>query len=282
MNIDLYPGVAHATSLNTSKHRDIVTSIQEQSRLGCEYVKLENVSPSKFREFADSPLSHNFRLSYSTHDRILIVKMPGFVHETITGLFRQELEIQLTMQGVSREVTCRSSPAHTNGTFTKMPDACWAPRATDEITVVLETASSESAQQLKTDAHGWIESIGDSVKTCITIDFRGRDALTFQVWQLGRKARWSTRLADPALAICVQSVEVRRESSTTVLQGFTSPDGTSKNTPNDCITLELGLFVGRPRKPHEKDIVFDAGLLRYIASEFWMLLDTYTMRQRRL
>jgi hypothetical protein len=41
-----------------------------------------------------------------------------------------------------------------SGNWAKEPDACWAAESTDDLTVVLEVGTSESALRLAIDARG--------------------------------------------------------------------------------------------------------------------------------
>ncbi|KAL4943630.1 hypothetical protein BDV06DRAFT_189533 [Aspergillus oleicola] len=158
--------------LKYDRYASFAATLHDNLHTDHEVLDFSGVSAEDFNFLASDsnrPLK-SAKLSYNFLTRCLTIKIPGFAHETITGLFKAMVDKQLFEVGVFNEFIPRASLLTVLGNWAKEPDACWAPESTDDLTVVLEVGASESAPRLAINARGWLETPGTTVKACITIN----------------------------------------------------------------------------------------------------------------
>ncbi|PYH89151.1 hypothetical protein BO71DRAFT_403284 [Aspergillus ellipticus CBS 707.79] len=265
------PTHTHTNLMKYNGYASFVASLRDNLHTGLEVLEFSGVSANDF-EFLSSdrnrPLK-SAKFSYNFLTELLTIKMPGFAHETLTGLFKAMIDKQLFAMGVFDELIPRASLLTVLGNWAKEPDACWAPESTDDLTVVLEVGASESAPRLAIDARGWLETPGTTVRTCITIDLSRENNLTIDVWRLGRRAYAVSSRNLPSPAVRVQRVEILSGEAGPEICGWKTDQNTD-TIPTDEIRLDFAMFVGRPAATDpEQDIVIDRNLLMTFANRFW-------------
>lgn len=264
---------SHTNLLKYEGYASFAAALQDNLHTGHEVLEFSGVSAKDF-EFLASDLNRplkSAKLSYNFLTKLLTVKMPGFAHETLTGLFKAMVDQQLFAMGVFNEFVPRASLLTVLGNWAKEPDACWAPELTDDLTVVLEVGASESAPQLAINAKGWLETPRTTVKTCITINLSRANNLTIEVWQLGRRVYAVSSRNLPSSAVRVQHVEILNGEAGPEIHGW-KIDQNSDALPTDEVQLDFAMFVGRPAATNlEQDIVIDRNLLMAFANRFWCL-----------
>jgi hypothetical protein len=273
------PGLVIPTPAHTNVllkydgYASFAAALQENLHTGREVVEFSGVSAKDFEFLASDrnrPLK-SVKLSYNFLTELLTIKMPGFAHETLTGLFKAMVDKQLFAMGVFDEFIPRASLLTVLGNWAKEPDACWAPESTDDLTVVLEVGTSESAPRLAIDARRWLETPGTTVKTCVTIDLSRANNLTIDVWRLGRRVYAISSRNTPSPAVRAQHVEILNGEAGPEIHGWKT-DQNMDDIPTDEIQLDFAMFVGRPAATDcEKDIVIDRNLLIAFANRFWRL-----------
>ncbi|KAE8390112.1 hypothetical protein BDV23DRAFT_155918 [Aspergillus alliaceus] len=261
----------HTDLLKYDGYASFVASLQDNLHTGREVLEFSGVNAKDF-EFLSSddnrPLK-SAKFSYNFLTELLTIKMPGFAHETLTGLFKAMIDKQLFAMGVFDELIPRASLLTVLGNWAKEPDACWAPESTDDLTVVLEVGTSESAPRLAIDARGWLESPGTTVKTCITIDLSRENNLAIDVWRLGRRVYAVSPRNLPSPAVRVQHVKIVSGEAGPEIYGWKT-DQNIDVIPTDEIRLDFAMFVGRPAATDlEQDIVINRNLLMGFANRFW-------------
>lgn len=105
------PTTVHTNVLKYDGYASFVAALQENLHDGREAVEFLGVSAKDF-DFLSSdhhkPLK-SIKLSYNFLTGLLRVKMSGFSHETIAGLFRAMVDRQLFAMGVDDEFVPSSS-----------------------------------------------------------------------------------------------------------------------------------------------------------------------------
>ncbi|PLB42578.1 uncharacterized protein BDW47DRAFT_121678 [Aspergillus candidus] len=267
------PCKANANLLKYDGYGSFVTSLRENLNTGREVLQFACVSAQDFEAISSDnhrPLM-SAKLSYDFLTGVLTVKMPGFAHETLTGLFKAMVDKKLIMMDVFDETTPRASPLTVMGNLAKEPDACWAPYSTDDLTVVLEVRASESTARLAVDARGWLETPGSTVTTCITINLSRENNIIIEVWRLGTRVYAVSSRSSPSPAVRVQHVEILNGEAGSTIRGWKT-DRSTNTIPTDKIQLDFNTFVGRPAATDlECDIVIDNNLLTAFACRFWDL-----------
>ncbi|KAL2870695.1 uncharacterized protein BJX67DRAFT_344393 [Aspergillus lucknowensis] len=223
-----------------------------------EYLASEDTRPLK-----------SMKLGYSFSDRYLTIRMPGFAHEILSGLFKQIVDEQLCAMRVSREIIPCASPLTVIGQRAKEPDACWLSKATGSLKVVVEVGASESARQLAIDARGWVETPSTTVERCITINLTNDSDLVLEVWKLGpRVYPLRSRNLLPS-ALVTQHIEITHQASGPQIRGW-SLDDTLTSQFSDEIRIEFDTILGRPPgNSQEADIVCNKDMLSEFAATFW-------------
>lgn len=265
------PVPAHTNLLKYDGYSSFAAVLQNNPHTGREVVEFSGVSANEFEFLASDrnrPLK-SAKLSYNFLTEVLTIKMPGYAHEVITGLFKAMVDQQLFAMDVSSEFVPLASPLTVLGNWAKEPDACWALESTGDLTVVLEVGASESAPRLAVDARGWLETLGTAVKACITIDLSRANNITIDVWRLRRRFYAMSTRNLPSLAVRVQHVEILNRETGPEIDGWTT-DENPDAAPTDEIRLDFAMFVGRPATTGcEQDIVIDRNLLMEFANRFW-------------
>ncbi|KAL4784101.1 hypothetical protein BJX76DRAFT_367850 [Aspergillus varians] len=255
------PTHAHTGLLKYDGYPSFVASLQRNLYTGCEVLEFSGSDSNR-------PLK-SAKFSYNFLTKLLIIKMPGLAHETLTGLFKAMIDKQLVTMGVFDELVPRASPMAVMGNWAKEPNACWAPESTDDLSVVLEVGASESAPQLAIDARGWLETPGTTVKICITIDLGPENNLTIDMWRLGRRVYTVSSRNLPSPAIRMQHVKILHGETGPEIHGWKIDQSTGA-IPTHEIRLDFTTFVGRPAvTDFEQDIVIDRNRLIKFANKFW-------------
>ena len=177
--------------------------------------------------------------------------MPGYNHETVTSTFRAFIDRQIIIMGLFDDVVFRGSPLTSLGDWNKEPGASWAPRKSDNLSVVLEVGSSESANKLATDAKGWLETPGATVEVCLTIDIRNDTELVIDVWRLGARTDGVLSRPSPFQAVREQHLVIVNNGEETEVHGWRLLYNVEKIF-NDELRLESDVFIGRlTPAPHQ-------------------------------
>ncbi|KAL4806203.1 hypothetical protein BDV18DRAFT_138987 [Aspergillus unguis] len=271
------PTHAHTKRLKYDGYAQFIASIRNHINTSCEVLEFSCVSTKDF-EFLSSDCNRQYKsvkFSYNFLTKVLTIKMPGFAHETLVGLFKAMVDKQLFDMDVSDEFIPRASPLTVLGDWAKEPDACWGPESTDDLTVVLEVGTSESAPRLAIDARGWLETPGTTVKICITINLGQENKLTIDVWRLAPRVYMVSSRNLPSTARQIQHIEISSGETGPEICGWKT-DQMTDAIPTDEIRLDFILFVGRPAATDiERDVVIDRNLLTSFASRFWRHQDRH-------
>ncbi|KAL2829267.1 hypothetical protein BDW59DRAFT_142407 [Aspergillus cavernicola] len=265
------PNPIRPNILKYDGYASFAAALQDNLQTCHEVLEFSGVSTDDFNFLSSDsnrPLK-SAKLSYNFLTGFLTIKMPMLAHEIITGLFKALVDRQLLAMGVFDEFIPLASPLTVLGNWAKEPDACWAPESTDDLTVVLEVGTSESARQLAIDARGWLETPGTTVEACITINLSRANNLIITVWQLGKRVYAVSSRNIPSSAVRVQQIEILNGDAGSEVHGWKIYHNSS-SVSTDEIRLDFSMFVGRPAATNiEHDIVMDKNLLIAFADRFW-------------
>ncbi|KAL4908199.1 hypothetical protein BDW74DRAFT_147036 [Aspergillus multicolor] len=251
--------------------RTFSLSLRSLARRRIDIAYFSCVSASEFSLISDDTKRDvkSAKFSYNYLTQTLVVRMPGVRHEELISLFRSALERQLSTMDVLDEYVILGSPLTRIGNFAKEPDACWVTESLGKITLVLDTGISETSRQLAVDAHGWLESSGSSVQSCLTMNLGPNSSVTIDVWARGAREYANSPRHQSPYAMIVQHIELTRSDNGADVRGWTlNPDSSTSFT--DVLVLDFELFTGRsPQKAIEKNVILDRNALSNVALRFW-------------
>lgn len=198
---------------------------------------------------------------YLQDSQILLLTMPGRLHELAASRLNDYLVLKLNEMGCFEEVISMGRETASIDSVNKEPDASWGPvrtgAAPDYATCVVEAAVSESSRALSLDARIWLEPKESHVTQVIGVKIYQRPEIVFQVWTRARQQR-GTRSDYPPRAVVEQEVRVTLQAGRPVANG----------------TLRISfekLFERKPRRgTAEGDMIFSGRELGGIARLVWL------------
>lgn len=254
---------------------EIIGTVKRTLGTPTKLLHFSNVSPEVFSSIASkSRPSKSIKLSYHSTTGKLAIKMPGRIHEMVSGEFIRLVDRQIDYMGLCDEIVFLPSPLTTIGDWNKEPNASWSPRKTNQLTVVVEVGSSESTSHLASDARGWLETPGTPAQACITIDVREDKELVLEIWKLGPRIYQLPTRQSPAQAFVEQHVVLVNNGGEVGISGWRKIG--DDRVHSDQLQLHIDLFLGRPAAFPEQDIFLSSPTLTKFASQFWKLLRNNT------
>lgn len=176
------PYAIHRIGSSVAEIRKVITQKYEDTKHGTQYLKFSNVPPN----IASNYISKGCRQSYDASSRILIITIPGRIHDSAAPHFAFALQTAIVEANLEDETQATGSGRVKGNMCYKEPDGSWIPSTpppTDDTwpSVVVEFAYSESSRRLHLDASWWLANSQGEVKVVILIFVdQERAKLTFE------------------------------------------------------------------------------------------------------
>jgi hypothetical protein len=234
------------SSVSTAKR--FLTQTEKKLGLATSYVKLTNVSP----ELAKLKLRKSYRHFYDPRSRIMIITIPGPLHEAANGAFSTIFLDSTRTANIQRRAVQQLSTARVQGHFcAKEPDNQFRP--TDLLnttdlwpTVVLEVGVSESQKKLRADANWWLANGEGKVKLVITIAVNTSvPELIFESVELDQPL--------PVLRNNRIRYQTRVRQKITVSKPPGGDNSSIRCDPDTSLNISCQELLGRPPVPPETD-----------------------------
>ncbi|KAJ6144677.1 hypothetical protein N7470_008572 [Penicillium chermesinum] len=149
------------------------------------YLWFFNVTKETFYQLQDenSRNTRHFRYLYNFDERKLRIWMPARAHDSFVTQLVILISDKLRAAGLHNTACVPNlSPTLKFGNFAAQPDGCWGPFNSDDFTVCVEVANSQSDAQLRNDARRWLEHTGSPFEICLTVKVSA-DKIVLSVWR---------------------------------------------------------------------------------------------------